>query len=39
MEAFFKEDHEFELPKAQIDLRIYFEGQNLVKEEIVRTLF
>ncbi len=39
IEAFFKEDHEFELPKAQIDLRLYFDGRNLVKEEVIRTLF
>lgn len=39
IEAFFKEDHEFELPKAQLELRVYFEGRNLVKEDIVRTLF
>jgi len=31
IEAFFKEDHTFELPKGQIDLRLYFSGQNSVK--------
>lgn len=31
IEAFFKEDHEFELPKGRIDLRVYFDGQNSVR--------
>ena len=39
IEAYFKEDHEFDLPKAQIDLRVYFDGQNSVREDIVSSLF
>jgi insulysin len=31
IEAYFKKDHEFELPKAILDLRIYFDGQNSVR--------
>ena len=39
MEAFFKSDHQFELPKAQLHLRLYFGGQNSAQEDVVRSLF
>ena len=39
MEAFFKQDHFFSLPKAELNLRIYFQGTNTVKDDVVRSLF
>jgi hypothetical protein len=39
IEAYYKKDHEFSLPKAEINIRLYFSGQNSAKEEVVRSIF
>jgi len=31
IEAFFKMDHEFSLPKAELNIRLYFAGHNTAK--------
>lgn len=39
IEAFFKEDHEFNLPKADLNFRFYFDGLQTAREEVVRSIF
>lgn len=39
IEAFFKEDHEFNLPKADLNFRFYFDGQHTAREDVVRSIF
>lgn len=39
IEPFYKKDHRFNLPKAEVNLRFYFDGQSNVKEDVCRKLY
>lgn len=39
LEVFLKQDHEFALPKSEIDIRIYNEGRLTPRDEAVRNIF
>lgn len=39
IEPFYKKDHKFNLPKGEVNLRFYFDGQSNVREDVCRKLF